>query len=261
MVIINEEDLFFCKFHHYIVMAIDSVMESFFSNENLMADSDANLTRWSKCHFLGNETFIEVKSRLSGFVHDLVDYMSFISIIPMMEHFIHFRFVGGEINLAALFFFMSLESFVKYNKEYFVYIDLDVVMCAYIRDSIPVCKRCQDNSKNLESFTQHTNDCPYLKFIFPELKDDAVDVAEPFGAVDSIQQIDALLDGDLVEQMYQKAWEATTNGDFVVPSISEANMSMGSPSKEERYMLAEFKSSTNGHIFTKWLSRLEALKV
>jgi hypothetical protein len=44
MVIINEEDFLFCKFHHYMVMAVDSVIESFYCNSNIMADSDFNLT-------------------------------------------------------------------------------------------------------------------------------------------------------------------------------------------------------------------------
>jgi hypothetical protein len=61
---------------------------------------------------------------------------------------------------------------------------MDVVMCACISESVPVCKRCQVNYYHLESFTQNSNDFLYLKYIFPELNVDTVDLAELTGAVD-----------------------------------------------------------------------------
>lgn len=97
-----------------MVVAIDSMMESFYCNSNIMVDSDFYLTQWSKWHVLGNENFIEIKLYLSAYVNDLLDYMSFINFTPMMENFIHYKFVEDEINICTMFFFISLDSFMKY---------------------------------------------------------------------------------------------------------------------------------------------------
>ncbi len=93
------------------------------------------------------------------------------------------------------------------------------------------------------------------------MNDKAVDLSTVPCLGQMLLHEDTLLDGVLVTEMYEKAWEATRNGDYGVRLMVNGNPQIQSPSKEERYMLVEFRSMTDGHIFSKWLSRPEAVKV
>jgi hypothetical protein len=53
----------------------------------------------------------------------------------------------------------------------------------------------------------HSKDCRFLKYIFPEINDDAVDLSHLSFFGESVEQNDKLLDGVLVEEMYQNSWE------------------------------------------------------
>jgi hypothetical protein len=123
--IVNEQDFLFCRFHHYIVMAVDSIMDSYFCNKKLLVDEDYYLNLWSECHFLGNETFSQVKSCLSAHISDLVHYMDFINCLPMIEYFIKYNFTDDK-DICAVFFPMSLHCFLKFNSKCVVYIDMEI---------------------------------------------------------------------------------------------------------------------------------------
>jgi hypothetical protein len=244
------------------VKAVESVSESVLCSENLFADDDYYLNAWTECQFLGIESFNEVKSKLSQ-VNDLLTYMEFIIRLPKIESLINYNFTDDD-GICAVFLYMSLQCFMKHNSEVLVYNDLDIQMCGYLPHSIDVCKRCSDNAKQLESFTQHSKGCPYLNYIFPDIHT-SVTVSpkspkSPYHEESEIVQ-ETLLDNSLVQEMYEKAVCASRTGSYGARCTVHAIPSMASCSKENYYMLAEFSSSNDGHIFTKWLSRVQAIQV
>jgi hypothetical protein len=196
-------------------MAVDCVMESFFCNDNLIADSDYCITQWSKCHFSGRETFTEVKSRLSAYVHldDLLDYMCFISLIPMMEYLFLYTF-GEETDVCSIVFTMSMHSFIKYNKEVLVYKDLDVTLCGFNDESIKICERCLDNSNCIETYIKHPKVCPYFMCIFPDMHCNDIEVDTLFPSEKNSAAVELFLDHNVVDQMYLSAFDASRNSSY-----------------------------------------------
>jgi hypothetical protein len=55
-------------------------------------------------------------------------------------------------------------------------------------------------------------DCPYLNYVYPEITENTVDVSQVNCFDQSIQHHEILLDVVVVDKMYQKAWDATRNG-------------------------------------------------
>jgi hypothetical protein len=241
-------------------MAVDSITESYFCKENLLVDEDYYLNVWSECHFLGTETFSQVKSRLTGHVTDLIDYMDFINRLPMIEYFIHYNFTD-DAGICAVYFQMLMQSLLKLNSEVLVYNDMEILLCGFLHQSIDVCEQCYENSKHLESSKQHCTGCPYLNYIIPDLNTDVADILKSPCIDESNTAQATFLENVLVQKMYETALSAGSTGAYGIRSTVHALPSMESCSKEENYMLAEFTSSNDGHIFTKWLSRLQAIKV
>lgn len=112
IVIVYKTDFLFCTSHNYIVMDVNSTIESFFCNDKLRADFDLYLIQWSKHHFSGRETFNEVKSCLSGYINSF-----------------------GEDSMLSVF---TMSKLIKYNKEVLVYNDLEVTLCGCTSESILV---------------------------------------------------------------------------------------------------------------------------
>ncbi len=126
--LVTKEDVLFKAFHSFVVSAIDSVVESFSCQTNMLAHCAYYLNYWCNCMFSGDESLQQVCQKLPNDI--------------TLEEYLLFK---------------------KFNFEVYVHVDDQLSLRGFTEDSVPVCNHCLDNSQNVESYKFHNLTCPFLQ--------------------------------------------------------------------------------------------------
>jgi len=157
-------------------------------------------------------------------------------------------------------FFMTMDAFTEYINHNYVFMDQLINICGFYPNSIDICDRCTDNANNLDSTKTHALDCPYYQSLFHEAQVGNIMPPDPYFLFRSVPR-NALCEDDIAE-MYNAALAdpiLTTGKKWTLP-IAHMSTFEKVP-KNDRYVLAEFRNNCDGTLFSKWLTRNEAVKV
>jgi len=95
-------------------------------------------------------------------------------------------------NLYSVALFMSFDAFTRYLHQTSCHIDYEVELCGFNDESAAKCGHCKANRDAVSCEMVHSNSCPYLLSIFPELHDEVnsdilhlMDLGSSYPIVDS----------------------------------------------------------------------------
>jgi len=257
---VNETDLLFSYFHRVVSSAVKMLSAAMYCEGNAYCVSQYHLNKWHQCKFSGEESFPDVRHAFGNHsIGSLGDYIAFIGNIPMITNLIGVRHFSS-VHCYIIMFFMTMDAFTEYINHNYVFVDQLINMCGFYPNSIDICDRCADNANNVDSTKTHALDCPYYQSLFPEAQVGNLMPPDPYFLFRSVTS-NTLCEDDIAE-MYNAALSdpiLTTGKKWTLPiaHISTFNK----VAKNDRYLLAEFRNNRDGTLFTKWLTRNEAVKV
>jgi hypothetical protein len=228
---------------------------------NAYCVSQYHLNKWHQCKFSGGELFPDVQHAFGNHsIGTLGDYIAFIGNIPMITNLIVMRHFSS-VHCYIIMFFMTMDAFTEYiNYNYYLFVDQLINICGFYPNSIHTCDCCANNANNVDSTKTHALDCPYYQSLFPEAQLGNIMPPDPYFLFRSVTS-NMLCEDDIAE-MYNSALAdpvLTTGKKWTLP---RAHMStFKKVPNNNRYLLAEFRSNRDGTLFSKWLTRNEAVKV
>jgi hypothetical protein len=154
--------------------------------------------QWDLCNFHGEESLEEGCTRLKFPNVSITSYFNYVEHIPTLNLLFHGYHLYGNLYSVALF--MSFDAFTRYLHQTSCHIDYEVELCGFNDESVAKYGRCKANRDAVSCETVHSNSCPYLLSIFPELHDKAnsdilhlMDLGSTYPIVDSEVDIDVKL--------------------------------------------------------------------
>jgi hypothetical protein len=253
LLIVDEDDDLFVPFHLLMYTAIASVLESYEAKDNPFTSHNSQLLIWKCFNFKGCETWNDVRCSLAHYVTNLSQYIIFVMVIPGIKSFL--RVIQHEEKKVYMFStLLSLECFMKYNKDMFCHYDLDIDICGFTAHSLASgCPRCKDNYHMLSSNKQHDKVCSYYTKILPNSY--------------AIQQLldDKSAELGLLQAAVINMYEAVIrhaedgNGCVVLPPPTMTYTTQRR--KKNSFMLCECSNALNKDSFSVWLSKVETVNV
>jgi hypothetical protein len=157
-------------------------------------------------------------------------------------------------------FNMTKDAFHIYNSQTYAFIDQSISLCGFSAEMVTYCQRCAKNSRNLESEDNHVIHCKVYQTLFPDYLPNHQKAPMPFLIHERVTDFD--LDKDEVDNMYHSALSVEkfiSSGAF--KTLRASITSKNSVPLHDGYLFAEFNSTEDGVLFSKWISRHQAATV
>jgi hypothetical protein len=157
-------------------------------------------------------------------------------------------------------FNMTKDAFHIYNSQTYAFIDQSISLCGFSAEMVTYCQRCAKNSRNLESEDNHVIHCKVYQTLFPDYLPNHRKAPMPFLIHERVTDFD--LDKDEVDNMYHSALSVEkfiSSGAF--KTLRASITSKNSVPLHDGYLFAEFSSTEDGVLFSKWISRHQAATV
>jgi hypothetical protein len=186
-IVVDQSQILFSSFHFFVMKAVDVSKSALSPSQPKLSH---HFCQWDSGNFHGEESLDEVCTRLKFPKVSITSYLKFLEHTPMLNLLFHGYHLYGNLYSVALF--MSFNAFTRYLHQTSCHIDYEVELCGFNDESIAKCGRCKANRDAVSCEMVHSNSCPYLLSLFPELHDEVnsdilhlMDLGSSYPIVDS----------------------------------------------------------------------------
>ena len=236
------------------------ISEAMYCEGNPYSLSHFNLNSRHQCMFTSHENFHHVTLALGHLSISTINiYLTFIVCIPLVNNlFCAYSF--DSQNIFVICFMMALEAFQCYTLQNYVFYKDRISLCGYYSTTVTYGTCCADNDHNVDSNRKHTADCLSYQYVFLEVLPNNFMPPDPFYIFQYVSTI--ALDSNNINLMFHMAFTDCTWSIVSAGVIPKASLkSYVAVPKNDRYFIAKFHDETDGTLFSKWLSRPDAVKV